>query len=107
MGADYRKPPEPKHEIKVSVKEEESSWVMESVWKSVGKNWAWRKKTVTRFVEFLQGWEEKEGKTAKTNEEHAWNWKRAEPDMELQGDRRAEVVEWMKARGVRPVLAGG
>jgi len=28
-------------------------------------------------------------------------------DMELQGDRRAEVLEWMKAMGFRPVLAGG
>jgi len=27
--------------------------------------------------------------------------------MELQGDRRAEVVEWLKAMGFRPVLAGG
>lgn len=28
-------------------------------------------------------------------------------DMELQGDRRAEVIEWMRAMGFRPVLAGG
>jgi translation initiation factor 1 len=28
-------------------------------------------------------------------------------DMELQGDRRAEVLEWMRAMGFRPVLAGG
>ncbi len=28
-------------------------------------------------------------------------------DMELQGDRRAEVMAWMKAMGFRPVLAGG
>ena len=28
-------------------------------------------------------------------------------DMELQGDRRAEIMEWMRAMGFRPVLAGG
>ena len=28
-------------------------------------------------------------------------------EMELQGDRRAEVLEWMRAMGFRPVLAGG
>jgi translation initiation factor 1 len=28
-------------------------------------------------------------------------------DMELQGDRRAEIMEWMRAIGFRPVLAGG
>jgi translation initiation factor 1 len=28
-------------------------------------------------------------------------------NMELQGDRRAEVMEWMRAMGFRPVLAGG
>ena len=27
--------------------------------------------------------------------------------MELQGDKRAEVLEWMRAMGFRPVLAGG
>jgi translation initiation factor 1 len=28
-------------------------------------------------------------------------------DMELQGDRRAEALEWLRAMGFRPVLAGG
>lgn len=28
-------------------------------------------------------------------------------DMELQGDRRTEIMEWMRAMGFRPVLAGG
>ena len=28
-------------------------------------------------------------------------------DMELQGDRRIEIMEWMRAMGFRPVLAGG
>ena len=28
-------------------------------------------------------------------------------EMQLQGDRRAEVVEWMRVLGFRPILAGG
>ena len=28
-------------------------------------------------------------------------------DLELQGDKRAEVMEWMRSLGYRPVLAGG
>jgi translation initiation factor 1 len=101
--------PEPKHEIKVSVKEEESKLGngerLEIRREKTGRGG----KTVTtiRGIPPGLGKEKKEKllKRMKNTLGTGGTW--AGPDMELQGDRRAEVVEWMKAMGFRPVLAGG
>ena len=34
-------------------------------------------------------------------------WEQDIQDVELQGDRRAEALEWLRAMGFHPVLAGG
>ena len=101
--------PEPKHEIKVSVKEEESKLGngerLEIRREKTGRGG----KTVTtiRGIPPGLGKEKKEKllKRMKNTLGTGGTW--AGADMELQGDRRAEVVEWMKAMGFRPVLAGG
>ena len=101
--------PEPKHEIKVSVKEEESKLGngerLEIRREKTGRGG----KTVTtiRGIPAGLGKEKKEKllKRMKNTLGTGGTW--AGTDMELQGDRRAEVVEWMKAMGFRPVLAGG
>ena len=101
--------PKPKHEIKVSVKEEESKLgngeCLEIRREKTGRGG----KTVTtiRGIPPGLGKEKKEKllKRMKNTLGTGGTW--AGTDMELQGDRRAEVVEWMKAMGFRPVLAGG
>ena len=101
--------PEPKHEIKVSVKKEESKMGngerLEIRREKTGRGG----KTVTtiRGIPPGLGKEKKEKllKRMKNTLGTGGTW--AGPDMELQGDRRAEVLEWMKAMGFRPVLAGG
>ena len=101
--------PDPKHEIKVSVNEEESKWGngerLEIRREKTGRGG----KTVTtiRGIPPGLGKEKKEKllKRMKNTLGTGGTW--SGQDMELQGDRRAEVVEWMKAMGFRPVLAGG
>jgi translation initiation factor 1 len=101
--------PEPKHEIKVSVKEEKSKLGngerLEIRREKTGRGG----KTVTtiRGIPPGLGKEKKEKllKRMKNTLGTGGTW--AGLDMELQGDRRTEVVEWMKAMGFRPVLAGG
>jgi len=101
--------PEPKHEIKVSVKEEESKLGngerLEIRREKTGRGG----KTVTtvRGIPPGLGKEKKEKllKRMKNTLGTGGTWSGL--DMELQGDRRAEVLEWMKAMGFRPVLAGG
>jgi translation initiation factor 1 len=101
--------PEHKYEIKVSVKEEESKLGngerLEIRREKTGRGG----KTVTtiRGIPPGLGKEKKEKllKRMKNTLGTGGTW--AGTDMELQGDRRAEVVEWMKAMGFRPVLAGG
>ena len=101
--------PEPKHEIKVSVKEEESKLGngerLEIRREKTGRGG----KTVTtvRGIPPGLGKEKKEIllKRMKNTLGTGGTWSGL--DMELQGDRRAEVLEWMKAMGFRPVLAGG
>jgi translation initiation factor 1 len=101
--------PEPKHEIKVSVKEKESKLGngerLEIRREKTGRGG----KTVTtiRGIPSELGKDNKEKllKRMKNTLGTGGTW--AGLDMELQGDRRAEVVEWMKAMGFRPVLAGG
>jgi translation initiation factor 1 len=101
--------PKPKHEIKVSVKEEESKLGngerLEIRREKTGRGG----KTVTTIRGIPPGLgkdkKEKLLKRMKNTLGTGGTW--AGLDMELQGDRRAEVVEWMKAMGFRPVLAGG
>jgi len=101
--------PEPKHEIKVSVKEEEcklgNGERLEIRREKTGRGG----KTVTtvRGIPPGLGKEKKEKllKRMKNTLGTGGTWSGL--DMELQGDRRAEVLEWMKAMGFRPVLAGG
>jgi translation initiation factor 1 len=101
--------PEPKHEIKVSVKVEESKLGngerLEIRREKTGRGG----KTVTtvRGIPPGLGKEKKEKllKRMKNTLGTGGTWSGL--DMELQGDRRAEVLEWMKAMGFRPVLAGG
>ena len=101
--------PEPKHEIKVSVKEEESKMGngerLEIRREKAGRGG----KTVTTIRGIPPGLakekKEKLLKRIKNSLGTGGTW--AGSDMELQGDRRAEVAEWMKAMGFRPVLAGG
>ena len=101
--------PEPKHEIKVCVKEEESKMGngerLEIRREKTGRGG----KTVTTIRGIPPGLakekKEKLLKRMKNTLGTGGTW--AGPDMELQGDRRAEVLEWMKAMGFRPVLAGG
>jgi translation initiation factor 1 len=101
--------PEPKHDIKVSVKVEESQWGkgerLEIRREKTGRGG----KTVTtiRGIPPGLGKEKKEKllKRMKNTLGTGGTW--SGQDMELQGDKRAEVVEWLKAMGFRPVLAGG
>ena len=101
--------PELKQEIKVSVQQEESKLGngerLEIRREKTGRGG----KTVTtiRGIPPGLGKQKKERllKRMKNSLGTGGNW--SGNDMELQGDRRAEVLEWMRAMGFRPVLAGG
>ena len=101
--------PESKHEIKVSVKNEESilgnGERLEIRREKTGRGG----KTVTtiRGIPIGLGKEKREKllKRIKSTLGTGGTW--SGEDMELQGDKRSEVMAWMKAMGFRPVLAGG
>ena len=101
--------PEPAHEINVSVKEDESNLGKGERLEIRREKSGMGGKTVTtvRGIPKSLG-TEKRAKlltrmTARLGTGGPWSG----DDMELQGDRRAEVLEWMRALGFRPVLAGG
>jgi len=101
--------PEPEKEIKVSVKEEESN-LGKGVRLEIRREKSGRGgKTVTtvRGIPSALGKEKKDNllKRMKSSLGTGGTW--AGQDMELQGDRRAEVLEWFRAMGFRPILAGG
>ena len=101
--------PEPEREIKVSVKEEESN-LGKGVRLEIRREKSGRGgKTVTtvRGIPPGLGKEKKDKllKRIKSSLGTGGTW--AGQDMELQGDRRAEALEWFRAMGFRPVLAGG
>jgi len=101
--------PEPEREIKVSVKEEESN-LGKGVRLEIRREKSGRGgKTVTtvRGIPPGLGKEKKDKllKRIKSSLGTGGTW--AGQDMELQGDRRAEALEWLQAMGFRPVLAGG
>jgi len=101
--------PEPEREIKVSVKEEESN-LGKGVRLEIRREKSGRGgKTVTtvRGIPPGLGKEKKDKllKRIKSSLGTGGTW--AGQDMELQGDRRSEVLEWLRAMGFQPVLAGG
>ena len=101
--------PEPEREIKVSVKQEESN-LGKGVRLEIRKEKSGRGgKTVTtvRGIPSALGKDKKEKllKRMKSSLGTGGTW--AGQNMELQGDRRAEALEWLRAMGFRPVLAGG
>ena len=101
--------PEPQSEIKVSVKQEESN-LGKGVRLEIRREKSGRGgKTVTtvRGIPPTFGKEKKNKllKRMKSSLGTGGTW--AGQDMELQGDRRAEALEWLRAMGFRPVLAGG
>ncbi len=101
--------PEPQQEIKVYVKEDESE-LGKGVRLEIRREKSGRGgKTVTtvRGIPPSLGKEKKDKllKRIKSSLGTGGTW--AGQDMELQGDRRAEVMKWLRAMGFRPVLAGG
>lgn len=101
--------PEPAHEIKVSVKEDESNLGKGERLEIRREKSGRGGKTVTtvRGIPKSLGKEKREKllKRMKASLGTGGTW--SGDEMELQGDRRAEVIEWMRALGFRPVLAGG
>jgi translation initiation factor 1 len=101
--------PAPDREIKVSVKSEESN-LGKGVRLEIRREKSGRGgKTVTtvRGIPPALGKETKDKllKQMKSSLGTGGTW--AGLEMELQGDRRAEVLEWLRAMGFRPILAGG
>ena len=101
--------PEPGREIKVSVKEEESN-LGKGVRLEIRREKSGRGgKTVTtvRGIPPGLGKEKKDKllKRMKSSLGTGGTW--AGQDMELQGDRRAEALVWLRLMGFKPVLAGG
>ena len=101
--------PEPEREIKVSVKQEESN-LGKGVRLEIRREKSGRGgKTVTtvRGIPPGLGKEKKDKllKRMKSSLGTGGTW--AGLNMELQGDRRAEALEWLRAMGFRAVLAGG
>lgn len=101
--------PEPLHDIKVLVKEEETSLGRGERLEIRREKSGRGGKTVTtvRGIPASLGKAKRDKllKRMKSTLGTGGTW--AGEDMELQGDRRAEVLEWMRAMGFRPVLAGG
>ena len=83
-----------------------SGWA-ENDWRSEGKKRS-RGKTVTTIAGFLPG-ELKDAmsllKRMKTSLGTGGTWNGS--CMELQGDKRSEVVHWLSSLGFKPILAGG
>jgi len=101
--------PEPEREIKVSVKQEESN-LGKGVRLEIRREKSGRGgKTVTtvRGIPPGLGKDKKEKllKRIKSSLGTGGTW--AGKDMEIKGERRAEELEWFRAMGFRPVLAGG
>ena len=101
--------PAPKREMKVFVKQEESN-LGKGIRLEIRREKSGRGgKTVTtvRGIPPALGKETKDKllKQMKSSLGTGGTW--AGLEMELQGDRRAEVWEWLRAMGFRPVLAGG